>query len=155
MTYYMLLLVYISPSKFLLNFTIEFCPNLYTNLSEHSVINRPASAVPDFGHLQFLYVYKYKICIRHFCSQCASVGRKRKLRRSSTLGFGPGHKKGMLPWCVSAYSPWGRHPSSGHISPHRVWQQGEKCASPRCKLDREERTYKVMKHFLVYILVQL
>lgn len=58
--------IYISPSKFLLNFTIEFCPNSYINLSEHSVINRPASAVPDFGHFQFFYVYKYKICMKTF-----------------------------------------------------------------------------------------
>lgn len=55
--WHILLLAYISLSKFL-NFTTEFCPNLHINLSEHNIINGPTSAVPDFGHFQFLHVYE-------------------------------------------------------------------------------------------------
>lgn len=45
-------------AKFLLNFATEFSFDLYINLSELSIITGPTSAVPDFGHFQFLYVYK-------------------------------------------------------------------------------------------------
>lgn len=65
-------------------------------------------------------------------------GRRGNADKVISTGFGPGHKKGMLLWCVSGCGPWGQHPSSHNISPERVWQQSEKCASRRCKLDVKE-----------------
>lgn len=63
--------------------TMEFCLNLYINLSEQNVRNGHKSVVPDFGHFQFLYAYKkYKICMKTFLqSVCGSTGINRKLIR--------------------------------------------------------------------------
>lgn len=119
MTYNIHVLVYISLCKFLLSFTREFCPCLHINLVEHSVINEQESAVPDFGHFQFLYAYNEvrTLHLRHFCSWCVSVGGSRKLRRNSALVLAQGTRGNV------ALFP------STRGTPIKLTQRSHKCGS--------------------------
>lgn len=50
--------------------------------------------------------------------------------------------------CQAAVPEGGTH-QADNISPQRVWQQSEKCASRRCKLDMEEHTEKILQYFFL------
>lgn len=40
---------------------------------------------------------KYKICIKTFLQSVCKCGEKEEADKVISIGFGPGHKKGMLP----------------------------------------------------------
>lgn len=76
-----------------------------------------------------------KFALRHFCSRCTSVGRGRKLIMDLALVWAQGTRKEChLDACEDAVL------RAANTGPYRVWQQGEQCASRRCKLDMEECT---------------
>lgn len=95
----------------------------------------------------YMPIEKYKTCIKTFL---LLVGRRRRLMRKPALVLAPGNKKGMLPWRVSGCSRWGQDLSSPHVTPHKAWQQGQKCASRRCKADMGEHTEEVLKHLFCF-----
>lgn len=67
---------------------------------------------------------------RHFCSRCVRVWAEQEADKVISIGFGPGHQKGMSPWCVAGCSPQGQHLASPHISPHGKWQSRAGSAQP-------------------------
>lgn len=81
------------------------------------------------------------------------MGRRRKLIRKSALVLAQGTRKECcLEVCQDAVREGSTDQADTAVptqSP-RVWQQGEKCASRRCKLETEEHTEKVSKHFCCF-----
>lgn len=65
-------------------------------------------------HLQFqilsifnfyMPIEKYEICIKTFLQSVCWGGKREEAENAISIGFGPGHEKGMSPRCVSGCSP--------------------------------------------------
>lgn len=86
----------------------------------------------------YMLIKKYKLCVKTFLQLVCERGEEEADKEFST-GFGPGHKKECcLEVCQGAVHEGNTHQADTAVP--QVWQQGEKCASWRCKLDMEEHT---------------